>query len=175
MLSESLYGRTWHTARITALGPEQAATGLARRPYDLRHAALSLWLTATNSPAEIAARAEQPRVLHDTYNHVIHGTDHTTNQHIEQALRVPGHDQSQAAVRRTATPAPPRPSCVRNQPNQPAHGPQILRPGQPAALTAGQASHTDSAVQYEESNTHHAECPESQRKESGPHVAHDTI
>ena len=43
-LSESVYGRVWHAARALALGPELAATGLARRPYDLRHAALSLWL-----------------------------------------------------------------------------------------------------------------------------------
>ncbi len=47
MLSESLYGRTWHTARSAALGPALADTGLARRPYDLRHAALSLWLNAS--------------------------------------------------------------------------------------------------------------------------------
>ena len=41
-LSESVYGRAWHAARQAALGPELAATALARRPYDLRHAALSL-------------------------------------------------------------------------------------------------------------------------------------
>jgi integrase len=39
MLSESVYGRARHTARHAALGPELAATPLARRPYDLRHAA----------------------------------------------------------------------------------------------------------------------------------------
>jgi hypothetical protein len=31
-LSESVYGRAWHAARALALGPELAATGLARRP-----------------------------------------------------------------------------------------------------------------------------------------------
>jgi integrase len=39
MLSESTYGRVWHAARQAALGPQLAATPLARRPYDLRHAA----------------------------------------------------------------------------------------------------------------------------------------
>jgi integrase len=34
-LSESVYGRVWHAARQAALGPAQAATPLARRPYDL--------------------------------------------------------------------------------------------------------------------------------------------
>ena len=42
MLSESVYGRAWHAARQAALGPGLAATVLARHPYDLRHAALSL-------------------------------------------------------------------------------------------------------------------------------------
>ncbi len=36
-LSESLYGRIWHATRTLALDPELAASGLARRPYDLRH------------------------------------------------------------------------------------------------------------------------------------------
>ncbi|HTQ91991.1 MAG TPA: tyrosine-type recombinase/integrase, partial [Streptosporangiaceae bacterium] len=57
MLSESVYGRAWHAARQAALGPDLAATALARRPYDLRHAALSLWLNASGEPAEVAARA----------------------------------------------------------------------------------------------------------------------
>ena len=56
-LSGSVYGRAWQSARTIALGPELAATGLARRPYDLRHAALSLWLNAGGDPAQIAARA----------------------------------------------------------------------------------------------------------------------
>jgi integrase len=50
MLSESVYGRAWHASRQAALGPGLAATALARCPYDLRHAALSLWLNATASP-----------------------------------------------------------------------------------------------------------------------------
>jgi integrase len=57
MLSESVYGRTWRAARQAALGPGLAATALARRPYDLWHAALSLWLNASRAPAEVAARA----------------------------------------------------------------------------------------------------------------------
>ena len=32
MLSESVYGRAWHAARQAALGPDLAATALARRP-----------------------------------------------------------------------------------------------------------------------------------------------
>ena len=38
-LSGSVYGRAWQSARTLALGPELAATRLARRRYELRHAA----------------------------------------------------------------------------------------------------------------------------------------
>ena len=55
-LSESLYGRIWHQARAAA--PTPACSGNPPlRPYDLRHAALSLWLASGAPPAEVAARA----------------------------------------------------------------------------------------------------------------------
>jgi integrase len=95
MLSESVYGRTWHAARATALGPGLAATPLARRPYDLRHAALSLWLNAGGEPAQIAARAgNSTHVLLTAYTHCIHGHDQLLNQQVSHALRaglVPPH------------------------------------------------------------------------------------
>ena len=56
-LSESLYGRIWHQARAAAIPEDGTGAQPARRPYDLRHAALSLWLAAGAPPAEIAARA----------------------------------------------------------------------------------------------------------------------
>ena len=87
MLSESVYGRAWHAARQAALGPDLAATALARRPYDLRHAALSLWLNASGAPAEVAARAgNSTRVLHEVYLHCIDGKENLVSQRIEDAL-----------------------------------------------------------------------------------------
>ncbi len=41
-LSESVYDRWWKLAREKAFTPSQVASPLARRPYDLRHAAASL-------------------------------------------------------------------------------------------------------------------------------------
>src|SRR5260370_2216960 len=83
MLSESVYGRAWHAA----LGPELAATALARRPYDLRHAALSLWLNASGEPAEVAARAgNSARVLYEVYLHCTSRHDDIVSQPIEDAL-----------------------------------------------------------------------------------------
>ena len=89
-LSESLYGRVWHAARALALGPELAASGLARRPYDLRHAALSLWLNSGGDPAQIAARAgHSVAVLLTVYSHCIHGRDELLNQQIDHVLGLP--------------------------------------------------------------------------------------
>ena len=87
-LSESLYGRIWHAARTLALEPELAASGLARRPYDLRHAALSLWLNAGGEPAQIAERAgNSVAVLLTVYSHCIHGRDDLLNQQIDHVLK----------------------------------------------------------------------------------------
>jgi integrase len=84
MLSESVYGRAWHAARQAALGQELAATALARRPYDLRHAALALWLNASGAPAEVAARAGNSiRVMHEVYLHCIDSKEDLVSQRIE--------------------------------------------------------------------------------------------
>lgn len=62
-----------------------------RRPYDLRHAALSLWLASGAPPAEVAARAgHSVRVLLTIYAHCIPGCDQIASQRIEQALN-PSH------------------------------------------------------------------------------------
>jgi hypothetical protein len=92
-LSESSYGRTWHAARTQELGPAATATALARRPYGLRHAALSLWLNAGAAPAQIAQRAGHSiTMVLAVYTHCIDGQDDITNRQIEHAL----HTGSQA-------------------------------------------------------------------------------
>ncbi len=90
-LSESSYGRTWHTARGLALGPAAAASALARRPYDPRHAALSLWLNAGAAPAQIARRAGHSiTTLLAVCTHCIDGQDDITSRQIERALHAFG-------------------------------------------------------------------------------------
>jgi integrase len=57
------------------------------RPYDLRHAALSLWLASGAPPAEIAARAgHSVYVLLTTYAHGLPGYGQIASQHIDRAL-----------------------------------------------------------------------------------------
>ncbi|QHZ00087.1 Transposase DDE domain protein [Streptomyces sp. S4.7] len=53
------YGTTWARARESALTPTEYASGLAKRPYDLRHAGISFWLYSGVDPAECARRAGQ--------------------------------------------------------------------------------------------------------------------
>lgn len=57
VVASSTYSRAWQEARLLALPPALAASPLARRPYDLRHSALSTWLNAGVDPAEVAERA----------------------------------------------------------------------------------------------------------------------
>jgi hypothetical protein len=141
-LSGSLYGRAWQSARALALGPELAASGLARRPYDLRHAALSLWLNAGGDPAQIAARAgNSVAVLLTVYSHCVHGRDDLLNQQISCVLGPPPavgpclSVEKPAVTPDRATPRsqrphrprdghPSRPPCVRGFPARPADGPQ---------------------------------------------------
>ncbi len=49
-LSESVYDRWWKLARERALTETHVVSPLVRRPYDLRHAAASLWLNAGVPP-----------------------------------------------------------------------------------------------------------------------------
>jgi integrase len=144
MLSESVYGRAWHAARRAALSPELAATPLARRPYDLRHAALSLWLNATGEPAEVAARAgNSARVLYKVYLHCTDGQDDTVSQRIEDALDAgtgsthpPPHAKASGYAHRRHHPGP-CPLYVREPVPGPAHSPRP--PGSPGPQHRTQA------------------------------------
>jgi hypothetical protein len=138
-LSESVYGRARHAARQAALGPELAATTLARRPHDLRHAVLPLWLNASSAPAKVAARAgTSARVLHDVYLHCTDGQDDLVSQRIEAALdahadsRTPSQCvKASGYVHRRHRPGP-CPLYVRQPATSPAHSPWPRGASRPA-------------------------------------------
>lgn len=54
-----MYGTTWARARKYVLTRMEPTSGLAKRPYDLRHADISFWLYSAVDPAECARRAGQ--------------------------------------------------------------------------------------------------------------------
>ncbi|MFI7131542.1 tyrosine-type recombinase/integrase [Nonomuraea sp. NPDC050153] len=81
------YSTVWQEARLLGLTPEQVASPLARRPYDLRHAAVSLWLNAGVHAPEVAERAGHGvDVLLKIYAKCIDGQREVANQRIEKAL-----------------------------------------------------------------------------------------
>lgn len=83
----SVYGDVWAEARRIGLTPEQEASSLARRPYDLRHAAVSTWLNAGVPPTDVAARAgHSVAVLLTVYAKCLDGERATYNARISDVL-----------------------------------------------------------------------------------------
>jgi integrase len=86
-LNDTGWGEVWQRARPLALTPAQQASPLARRPYDLRHAAVSLWLNAGVPATEVARRAGHGvAVLLKVYANCIDGQAGAANQRISDAL-----------------------------------------------------------------------------------------
>ncbi|MGW4423837.1 tyrosine-type recombinase/integrase [Streptosporangium sp. NPDC004631] len=85
--SSSAYSGVWQEARRQAFTAEQVVSPLASRPYDLRHAAVSLWLNAGVSAPEVAKRAGHGvDVLLRVYAKCIDGQQDHINGKINDAL-----------------------------------------------------------------------------------------
>jgi integrase len=79
--------RAWAHARRAVLTPEQVASPLGRRPYDLRHACLSTWLNAGVPPAQVAEWAgHSVHVLLQVYAKCVDGEAEISRRRIETAL-----------------------------------------------------------------------------------------
>jgi integrase len=86
-VASTAYTEVWQDARLLAFTPEQVASPLAGRPYDLRHAAVSLWLNGGVSPTEIAKRAgHSVEVLLRVYAKCVSGQEEVANRRIEEIL-----------------------------------------------------------------------------------------
>ncbi|HZL65922.1 MAG TPA: tyrosine-type recombinase/integrase [Candidatus Limnocylindrales bacterium] len=78
----------WSEARTRALTPAQVASPLAGRPYDLRHAAVSLWLNAGVPATEVAERAgHSVEVLLRVYAKCLDDGEAVANKRIDAALQ----------------------------------------------------------------------------------------
>ena len=87
ILQDSAYSAVWAEARKKALTAAQQRSLLGRRPYDLRHAAVSLWLNSGVPATEVARRAGHGvAVLLKIYAHCIDGQADAANQRITDAL-----------------------------------------------------------------------------------------
>jgi integrase len=86
-VSKWTYSYAWRQARSTAFSPAQQRSPLAGRPYDLRHAAVSLWLNAGVPATQVAEWAgHSVHVLLKVYAKCIEGQDEVARQRIEAAL-----------------------------------------------------------------------------------------
>ncbi|MDI2126953.1 tyrosine-type recombinase/integrase [Yinghuangia seranimata] len=87
IVQESGYGEVWAKARAAALTPQQVASPLGARPYDLRHAGVSLWLNSGVDPAEVAKRAGHSiAVLLKVYAKCMDGGTDAANKRITDAF-----------------------------------------------------------------------------------------
>ncbi|MFF1927285.1 tyrosine-type recombinase/integrase [Streptomyces sp. NPDC058228] len=88
LVQDTGYGEVWAEARSRALTPAQQRSPLAKRPYDLRHAAVSTWLSSGVEPQEVAQRAgHSVAVLFRVYAKCLDGAAATANARIEATLR----------------------------------------------------------------------------------------
>ena len=94
IIQDSAYSAVWAEARQAALTEAQFRSPLGRRPYDLRHAAVSLWLNSGVPATEVARRAGHGvAVLLKIYAHCIDGQADAANQRITDALGTTGAEQ----------------------------------------------------------------------------------
>jgi integrase len=86
-ISESTYCRVWRKARVVALTADEVRSPLARRPYDLRHAAVSTWLNAGVPATQVAAWAgHSVAVLLQIYAKCLVGQEDAARRRIDAAL-----------------------------------------------------------------------------------------
>jgi integrase len=87
-VGKSMYAKVWREARRLALSPAQVDSPLAEVPYDLRHAALSLWLNSGVDPTDVAERAgDSVEVLFRWYAKCLDGRRERNNRLIAHALQ----------------------------------------------------------------------------------------
>lgn len=87
VVNDSIYTMVWRNARFDALTARQFTSPMAKRPYDLRHAAVSTWLNAGVPPTQIAEWAgHSVEVLLRVYAKCIDGQDDVSRRRIEDAL-----------------------------------------------------------------------------------------
>ncbi len=79
--------RVWSRAREAAFVPEVVASPLAKRPYDLRHAAVSTWLNGGVPPTDVAEWAGQSvEVLFRIYAKCLDRGTQRNRQRVQAAL-----------------------------------------------------------------------------------------
>ncbi|MFC7596968.1 tyrosine-type recombinase/integrase [Terrabacter sp. GCM10028922] len=93
--------RVWARARRAALTDAEYQSPLAKRPYDLRHAAVSLWLNAGVPATQVAEWAgHSVNVLLRVYASCIVGQDEASRHRVELALSIPDRESAEGVAAR---------------------------------------------------------------------------
>jgi integrase len=88
IFNDRSYLKVFHQARTAAFSGQEAASLLASRPYDLRHAAVSTWLNAGVPAPQVADWAgHSVDVLLRVYAKCISGQQYEAKRRIEEATR----------------------------------------------------------------------------------------
>lgn len=91
LLRGAWYRQVFHEARARAFTRREAASSLATRPYDLRHAAVSTWLSAGVPSPQVAEWADHSVVvLHKVYAKVITGGQDKAKKRISDLIERQG-------------------------------------------------------------------------------------
>jgi integrase len=99
-IQPSTYLQVWSKARPLALTPEQRATPLMRRPYDLRHSGITWRLNSGVPPTEIAAWAgHSVEMLLRVYARCVAGMEDIWIARMDASLRHPQEGQSEQETR----------------------------------------------------------------------------
>ena len=86
--SNNTYTRVWRQARKMALTDAQQKSPLAKVPYHLRHAAVSLWLNSGVPATQVADWAgHSVNVLLKVYAKCVDGQEDSARERIEKALK----------------------------------------------------------------------------------------
>jgi integrase len=88
-IGPSTYNRGWIDARRTGLSPAQYGSVLLKRPYDLRHAGVTVRLYAGVPERQVAEWAgHSVEVLRRVYSKIVDGFDDTRFEKIDKVWRV---------------------------------------------------------------------------------------
>lgn len=95
IVTDRSYLKVLHEARTAAFTEAEAASLIARRPHDLRHAAVSTWLKATADPAQVAEWAGHTvDVLMRVYAKCVAGQQEEAKRRIPEATTLTGAQAS---------------------------------------------------------------------------------
>lgn len=105
VLTDRAYLAVFHKARAVAFTGREAASLAARRPYDLRHAAVSTWLNAGVAPPQVAEWAgHSVDVLLRVYAKCISGQQDEAKRRILEATQPADTDDGPGAAGDDGTP-----------------------------------------------------------------------